>query len=88
MKFYNHKDIKQKYCMMSKLASSLLCLPFSNSEIERMFSQFKLTKTQLRISLNDDTIGNGKINFRSRVVSRIFGFGNLKFLLIKRRFYE
>ena len=56
MKFYNHKDIKQKYCMMSKLASSLLCLPFSNSEIERMFSQFKLTKTQLRISLNDDTI--------------------------------
>ena len=33
-----------------------LCLAFSNSEIERMFSQFKLTKRELRISLNDDTI--------------------------------
>ena len=44
MKFYNHKDIKKKYSMMAKLASSLLWLSFSNSE------------TQLWISLNDDTI--------------------------------
>ena len=56
MKFYNNKDIKQKYGMISKLATSLLCLPFSNSEIERMFSQFKLTKTQLRTSLSDETV--------------------------------
>ena len=42
--------------MLQKLANSLLCLSFSNSEIERKFSQFKLTKRQLRISLSDKTI--------------------------------
>ena len=56
MQFYNNKNFKQKYSMISKLANSLLCLPFSNSEIERMFSQFKLTKTQLRTSLSDETV--------------------------------
>ena len=56
MKFYNNKNIKEKYNMMATLANSLICLPFSNSEIERMFLQFKLTKTQLRVSLNDETI--------------------------------
>ena len=56
MQFYNNKNFKQKYSMISKLANSLLCLPFLNSEIERMFSEFKLTKTQLRTSLNDETV--------------------------------
>ena len=56
IKFYNHKTIKEKYGLMAKLSKSLLCLPFSNSEIERIFSQFKLTKTQLRTSLSDDTV--------------------------------
>jgi hypothetical protein len=56
IKFYSHKIIKEKYDTMAKLANSILCLPFSNSEIERVFSQFKLTKTQLRTSLSDETI--------------------------------
>ena len=30
MKFYNNKNIKEKYNMMATLANSLICLPFSN----------------------------------------------------------
>ena len=56
IKFYRHEKIKSNFQTLCQLANSLLCLPFSNAEIERTFSQFKLTKSQLRTPLSDDTV--------------------------------
>ena len=42
--------------MIALLAKSILTLPFSNAEIERTFSLFKLNKSLIRNSLSNETI--------------------------------
>ena len=41
---------------ISKLMTSLLSLPHSNAEVERIFSQVVITKTKLRNSLKSSTL--------------------------------
>jgi hypothetical protein len=54
-KFYLSREIKDQYPSMSKLAITILSIPYSTADLERSFSQLKLIKTPLRNSLKDST---------------------------------
>ena len=45
-----------RFPTISKLTKSLLSLPHSNAEVERVFSQVALMKTKLRNSLKSSTL--------------------------------
>lgn len=46
------------FLYLAKFAISLLCLPWSNAEVERVFSQVNLVKTKLRNRMNIDTLNS------------------------------
>uniref|UniRef100_H3AVF6 HAT C-terminal dimerisation domain-containing protein n=1 Tax=Latimeria chalumnae TaxID=7897 RepID=H3AVF6_LATCH len=46
----------KKYPILTKLAKAILVLPHSSANVERLFSQMTLVKTQLRNRLNNDTL--------------------------------
>lgn len=56
----DHKDSAENYCFQ-ELASAvlnILCLPVSNAEVESVFIQVKILKTDLRNRLSTDTLAN------------------------------
>ena len=48
----------KRFPFLSRLARTLLTLPFSTAEIERLFSSLKLTKTPIRGRPGDKTLTN------------------------------
>lgn len=46
------------FLLLAKFAISLLSLPFSNAEVERVFSQVNIVKTKLRNRMNIDTFNS------------------------------
>lgn len=47
-----------KYSRLSKVMLSILTIPHSNAECERIFSQVRKTRTQFRSSLSNQTLEN------------------------------
>ena len=56
MTFYQSSCIQKDYSLLSKLALSIISLPYSNAEVERMFSQLKLCKNFQRNALKNESI--------------------------------
>ena len=56
VKFYLNEDINKKYKAICKLAQTLLIFPHSTAEVERLFSQLKLIKTDKRANLKVETL--------------------------------
>lgn len=46
------------FLLLAKFAISLLSLPWSNAEVERVFSQVNIVKTKLRNRMNIDTLNS------------------------------
>ncbi|CAG8477749.1 16840_t:CDS:2 [Rhizophagus irregularis] len=72
-KIINGDNVKQewKFPNISKLIKISLIVPLSNAQVERIFSQHKLTKTRLRNRMNIESLNkhlmillNGPDNFR------------------------
>lgn len=64
MKFWaevlNFKDTagNNPYINIAKFAIQLLTLPWSNAEVERVFSQVNLVKTKIRSCLQSETLND------------------------------
>jgi len=56
VELYLHADVKSKYPILSNLAGNMLALPNSSGEIERLFSQLKLIKSDRKCSLSEATL--------------------------------
>ena len=56
IKFYASESIKSNFGLISKLALTLLSIPYSSCEVERVFSQHKLIKTPIRSALATETM--------------------------------
>lgn len=54
----NYKDASniQTFSELADMAINMLCLPWSNAEVERIFSQLNVLKTKIRNRLNSETI--------------------------------
>ena len=56
IEFYIDKKIKEEYKILSNLAGAILALPHSSCEVERLFSQIKLIKTEKRTNLKEENL--------------------------------
>jgi len=56
VKFYSDEKVSVGYPLLTKLATTLLSFPHSTAEVERVFSQLKLTKTDHRTNLYPETV--------------------------------
>lgn len=61
-KFYNSSDFKEKFKIMTKVASVLLSVPFSSVHLERLFSNIDINVTPKRNQLGENTLESILIN--------------------------
>src|SRR4051812_37956743 len=54
--FNTYPDFLNEFPNIAKLVKISLIIPLSNAQIERIFSQHKLTKTRLRNRMNIETL--------------------------------
>ncbi|CAB4414767.1 unnamed protein product [Rhizophagus irregularis] len=69
--FNTYPDFVNEFPNIAKLVKISLIIPLSNAQVERIFSQHKLTKTRLRNRMNIETLNkhlmillNGPNDFR------------------------
>jgi hypothetical protein len=56
VELYQNEDMKLNYPILSNLAGTVLALPHSSVEVERLFSQLKLIKSERRCNLSEVTL--------------------------------
>jgi hypothetical protein len=56
IQFYMEKDIMREYSGLSYLAGMMVALPHTSVEIERLFSQLKLIKTDRRTCIKEENL--------------------------------
>jgi len=53
-----YPDFSSEFPNITKLVKISLIIPLSNAQVERIFSQHKLTKTRLRNRMNVESLNN------------------------------
>lgn len=54
--FYCDEKVRVKYEYITLLSTTILSFPHSTCQLERLFSQLKLTKTEKRLNMSDSTL--------------------------------
>lgn len=67
-----------RFKALASFVLKLLSLPWSNAEVERLFSQMNIVKSKLRNSMNIDTL-NSILHIRYLII--LIQYQNFKFLL-------
>ena len=78
-----------RFPIVSRLMTSLLSLPHSNAEVERIFSQVAITKTKLRNSLKSSTLDSILVTKQSLQCSCVaFNPDKAMYMLLNNSIYD
>ena len=83
--FNMYPDFSSEFPNITKLVKISLIIPLSNAQVERIFSQHKLTKTRLRNRMNVESLNNhlmillnGPDDFRRFDWNRVYDYWAMK----------